>query len=155
MFHFPAFPPNTLYIQVQVTRHHSGRVSPFGHPRITARLTAPRGISQPPTSFIGPWYQGIHHVPYITWPQRCSHPLYSSQTTTEKTPTTTHNKGRSHQCVPSDTQQRARQRKLRAAFPLNPRAPRTEEHMSSQPWTPHQHQSKPVSADVYCSLERR
>src|SRR5205085_2561438 len=54
MFHFPAFPLTTLYIQVGVTAHHDGRVSPFGHPRITARLTAPRGLSQPPTSFIGP-----------------------------------------------------------------------------------------------------
>jgi hypothetical protein len=54
MFHFPAFPPHTLYIQAVVTVHHDGRVSPFGHPRITARLTAPRGLSQPPTSFIGP-----------------------------------------------------------------------------------------------------
>ena len=53
MFHFPTFPPSTLYIQVQVTRHHSCWVSPFGHPRITARLTAPRGLSRPPTSFIG------------------------------------------------------------------------------------------------------
>ena len=53
MFHFPAFPPNCLYIQQRVTVHHDGRVSPFGHPRITAWLTAPRGLSQPPTSFIG------------------------------------------------------------------------------------------------------
>ncbi len=53
MFHFPAFPPHRLYIQRQVTRHHSCWVSPFGHPRITARLTAPRGLSRPPTSFIG------------------------------------------------------------------------------------------------------
>jgi hypothetical protein len=53
MFHFPAFPPHTLYIQVQVTAHDDCRVSPFGHPRITARLTAPRGLSRPPTSFIG------------------------------------------------------------------------------------------------------
>lgn len=53
MFHFPAFPPHTLYIQVRVTPHHWCWVSPFGNPRITARLTAPRGISQPPTSFIG------------------------------------------------------------------------------------------------------
>ena len=53
MFHFPAFPPHTLYIQVRVTPHDWGRVSPFGHPRISARLTAPRGLSQPPTSFIG------------------------------------------------------------------------------------------------------
>ena len=53
MFHFPAFPPNTLYIQVQVTGHDSSQVSPFGHPRITARLPTPQGLSQAPTSFIG------------------------------------------------------------------------------------------------------
>src|SRR3954451_2806102 len=63
MFHFPTFPPNTLYIQVQVTGHISSRVSPFGHPRITARLPAPRGLSQAPTSFIGSWCQGIHRAP--------------------------------------------------------------------------------------------
>src|SRR3954471_1264832 len=51
MFHFPAFPPHTLYIQVRVTPHHGCWVSPFGHPRISARLTAPRGLSRPPTSF--------------------------------------------------------------------------------------------------------
>ena len=50
-----------------MTRHHSCRVSPFGHPRITARLTAPRGISQPPTSFIGSQCQGIHHAPLNTY----------------------------------------------------------------------------------------
>jgi hypothetical protein len=50
-----------------VTRHHSRRVSPFGHPRIHARLTAPRGISQPPTSFIGSQCQGIHHAPLNTY----------------------------------------------------------------------------------------
>ena len=53
MFHFPAFPPNQLYIHWRVTPHDRCWVTPFGHPRITARLTAPRGISQPPTSFIG------------------------------------------------------------------------------------------------------
>ena len=62
MFHFPTFPPHTLYIQMRVTRHHSCWVSPFGNPRITARLTAPRGLSQPPTSFIGSWCQGIHRT---------------------------------------------------------------------------------------------
>lgn len=67
MFHFPTFPPHTLYIQMQVTRHHSCWVSPFGHPRITARLTAPRGLSQPPTSFIGSWCQGIHRTLFITY----------------------------------------------------------------------------------------
>ena len=49
-----------------MTRHDSCRVTPFGHPGITARLTAPPGLSRPPTSFIGSWYQGIHHLPYTT-----------------------------------------------------------------------------------------
>src|SRR3954452_6072990 len=81
MFHFPAFPPHALCVQAWVTGHVSCRVPPFGHPRITARLTAPRGFSQPPTSFIGSWCQGIHRVPLLTWPQRCSRPLCSSQAT--------------------------------------------------------------------------
>jgi hypothetical protein len=81
MFHFPTLPPHTLCVQVRVTRHDSGRVSPFGNPRITARLTAPRGLSQPPTSFFGSWCQGIHRAPLLTWPQRCSRPLCSSQAT--------------------------------------------------------------------------
>jgi hypothetical protein len=105
MFHFPAFPPRTLYIQVRVTRYEPSRVSPFGHPRITARLPAPRGLSQAPTSFIGSWCQGIHRMPLqtYTYPQldnhppktgdypqntkRCSRPLYSSQATTGPDPT--------------------------------------------------------------------
>ena len=53
MFHFPAFPPHRLSIHRRVTAHNHGRVSPFGHPRINARLATPRGITQPPTSFIG------------------------------------------------------------------------------------------------------
>ena len=69
------------FIQAGVTGHDSCRVSPFGNPRITARLAAPRGLSQPPTSFIGSWCQGIHRAPLLTWPQRCSRPLCSSQGT--------------------------------------------------------------------------
>lgn len=53
MFHFPTFPPHTLYIQVRVARHDSYGVPPFGNPRITARLPAPRGLSQATTSFFG------------------------------------------------------------------------------------------------------
>lgn len=67
MFHFPTFPPHRLYIQRVVTRHHSCWVSPFGHPRITARLTTPRGLSRPTTSFIGSWCQGIHRTPLNTY----------------------------------------------------------------------------------------
>ena len=53
MFHFPTFPPHALYIQARVTGHDSSWVSPFGHPRITAWLPTPQGLSQAPTSFIG------------------------------------------------------------------------------------------------------
>ncbi len=66
MFHFPAFPPHALCVQTRVTPHDWGRVSPFGHPRISARLAAPLGFSQPPTSFIGSWCQGIHRMPLKT-----------------------------------------------------------------------------------------
>jgi hypothetical protein len=62
MFHFPALPPTALCIQAGATAHDDGRVSPFGNPRITARLPAPRGLSQAPTSFIGSWCQDIHRV---------------------------------------------------------------------------------------------
>ena len=55
MFHFPAFPPRTLCVQMRVTRSPkaSGGVSPFGHPGITVRLSTPPGLSQIPTSFFG------------------------------------------------------------------------------------------------------
>jgi hypothetical protein len=66
MFHFPTFPPHALYIQAWVAGNEPGGVSPFGDPRITARLPAPRGLSQAPTSFIGSWCQGIHRVPLKT-----------------------------------------------------------------------------------------
>ena len=59
MFQFPQFPPNALYIQAQVTRHYSSRVSPFGYLRFKACLAAPRSFSQPTTSFIGILRQGI------------------------------------------------------------------------------------------------
>ncbi len=92
MFHFPAFPPNALCVQAPVTGHDPSRVSPFGHPRINARLPAPRGLSQAPTSFIGFWCQGIHRVPLLTCPRRsrCSHPLCSSQNTSGNHPTRHH-----------------------------------------------------------------
>jgi hypothetical protein len=80
MFQFPGFPLPVLCVQTGVTRHDPCRVSPFGHPRINAWLAAPRGLSQPPTSFIGFWRLGIHHVPFVTWQlQRCSRSLCSSQ----------------------------------------------------------------------------
>lgn len=68
-----------------MTRHHSCRVSPFGHPRIHARLAAPRGLSQPPTSFIGSQCQGIHHAPLNTYKhknQRINLKLHHNRTHT-------------------------------------------------------------------------
>ena len=64
MFHFPTFPQPVLYIQTGVTRSTKspGGVSPFGNPRITARLSAPRGLSQITTSFFGSRCQGIHRM---------------------------------------------------------------------------------------------
>src|SRR3954464_1473499 len=74
MFHFPTFPPHALCVQARVTPHDWCGVPPFGNPRINARLTAPRGLSQPPTSFIGSWCPGIHRVPLTTWPHKKPHP---------------------------------------------------------------------------------
>ena len=113
MFQFPGFPLPVLCVQTGVTRHDPCRVSPFGHPRINAWLAAPRGLSQPPTSFIGSWCPGIHRVPLTTWPhkkphtttpgrrrlcgptqtlhyrvRRCSRPLCSSQRPTSHPPHT-------------------------------------------------------------------
>ena len=64
MFHFPTFPLPALYIQAGVTGSPKGPggVSPFGNPRITARLSAPRGLSQITTSFFGSRCQGIHRL---------------------------------------------------------------------------------------------
>ncbi len=64
MFHFPTFPLPALYIQAGVTGSHEAPsgVSPFGNPRITARLSAPRGLSQITTSFFGSRCQGIHRL---------------------------------------------------------------------------------------------
>ena len=64
MFHFPTFPLPALYIQAGVTGSPCGPsgVSPFGHPRIKARLSAPRGLSQITTSFFGSRCQGIHRL---------------------------------------------------------------------------------------------
>jgi hypothetical protein len=117
MFHFPALPSPALCIQAGTTPHDGCRVSPFGNPRINARLPAPRGLSQAPTSFIGSWYQDIHRVPLKTWLSlqmqkrtftkkvlRCSRSLCSSQDTD----------GTTHRGLPSG---RPRQRAVRVGWP--------------------------------------
>ena len=45
-----------------MTRHCSGRVAPFGDPRVEGCSAPHRGLSHPSTSFIGFWCQGIHRV---------------------------------------------------------------------------------------------
>ena len=65
MFHFPAYPPAP---KGAVTAHDGCRVTPFRNPRIKASSAAPRGISLPATSFIGPVCQGIHHTPLQATP---------------------------------------------------------------------------------------
>ena len=67
MFQFPRLPQPALCVQTGVTGHDPSLVSQFGHPRVGARLTAHRGLSQPATSFIGSWRQGIHHQPVVAW----------------------------------------------------------------------------------------
>ena len=71
MFQFPRFPLAALCVQAGVTGHDPSRVSPFGHPWIKAWSTAPHGFSQPPTSFIGIWRQGIHRWLFVAWDIHC------------------------------------------------------------------------------------
>ena len=54
-----------LCIHHTMTEHYLCRVSPFGHPRIKARLTAPRGFSQFTASFIASLCLGIHRTPLV------------------------------------------------------------------------------------------
>ena len=67
MFQFPWCPLPALCVQAGVTPHDGCGVSPFRHPRIRAWSTAPRGLSQSPTSFIGSRRQGIHRWLFIAW----------------------------------------------------------------------------------------
>ena len=67
MFQFPRFPLPVLCVHTGVTPHDGCRVSPFGHPRIEAWSAAPRGLSQPPTSFFGFRRQGIHRWLFVAW----------------------------------------------------------------------------------------
>ena len=67
MFQFPRLPQLALCVQTRVTGHDPSRVSPFGHPRVKARLAAHRGLSQPAASFIGSQRLGIHRQPFVAW----------------------------------------------------------------------------------------
>jgi hypothetical protein len=147
MFHFPAFPPLALCVQARVTAHDDCRVSPFGHPRIKAWLTTPRGLSWPPTSFIGSWCQGIHRAPLKTWPQMLASTVqFSNNDQPPITPgphpecTGAGTEG-SHTAVPSDTQQRARHPRLFSRVPrrsstnekIRPSVPSSQRSTHEQP----------------------
>ena len=67
MFQFPWFPLPALCVQAGVALHYEYWVSPFGHPRIDGWSAPSRGLSQPPTSFIGSHRQGIHRWPFVAW----------------------------------------------------------------------------------------
>ena len=63
-FSSPGSPPRAYVFS---TGYPYGWVSPFGNPRIKACLAAPRGLSQPTTSFIACNRQGIHDMHLFTW----------------------------------------------------------------------------------------
>ena len=77
MFQFTRFPLPALCVQTGVTPHDGCRVSPFGHPRIKACSAAPRGFSQPPTSFIGSRRQGIHRWLFVAWKNKDARARYA------------------------------------------------------------------------------
>ena len=56
------------HLCIQYAMTLAGRVSPFGHLRIKARLPAPRSLSQATASFIACNRQGIHHVHLVACP---------------------------------------------------------------------------------------
>jgi hypothetical protein len=77
MFQFPRFPLPAVCVRAGVTPHHGCRVSPFGYPRIKAWSAAPRGFSQPPTSFIGVRRQGIHRWLFVAWKNKDARARYA------------------------------------------------------------------------------
>ncbi len=62
MFQFAHGPPPCLCIQHGVSRHHSGRVAPFGYSGLLARMQLPLNVSPVSASFIGLQRLGIHLV---------------------------------------------------------------------------------------------
>ena len=76
MFQFPRFPLPAVCVRAGVTPHDGCRVSPFGYPRIKAWSAAPRGFSQPPTSFIGVRCQGIHRWLFVAWKNKDARARY-------------------------------------------------------------------------------
>src|SRR5699024_11203798 len=98
MFHFPTFPPLALYIQAKATGHNSSQVPPFGHPRINVCFRLPEAYRRLPRPSSAPDAKASTDCSYkltqhkksntktLKINQRCSRPLYSSQTTTNPNP---------------------------------------------------------------------
>ena len=63
MVQFPEFARKRLCIHLSVLL--TEWVAPFRHPRIKASLAAPRGFSQPVTSFVASRYLGILRMPLL------------------------------------------------------------------------------------------
>src|SRR3990172_6136819 len=66
MFQFTRLPHLPYLIQASVRAHYHAWVSPFGDPGVKGWSAPHPGLSQPPTSFIGSWRQGIHRVPLVS-----------------------------------------------------------------------------------------
>ena len=62
MFQFPGCPPSCLSIQQAVSRHHPGRVAPFGFSGLTACMQLPLNVSPVSASFVGLQRLGILRV---------------------------------------------------------------------------------------------
>jgi hypothetical protein len=108
-------PPYTFRRRSPVAKLVTFEVSPFGHPRIKARLPAPQGLSQVTTSFIGSWCLGIHRSHLVachnkktqkTTKMLASTVKFSTYGRTKQPPTT---KASSHKATPEKpaTQQSA------------------------------------------------
>ena len=67
---------HNLWIQLWISRK-TGWVSPFGHLRIRALLSAPRSLSQTFTSFIAFYRLGIHHMRLFTWPYNLKQSVFT------------------------------------------------------------------------------
>ena len=69
MFQFPRFPSSNLCVQQEDTRRFARVGFPIRTSPDQSLYTAPRDLSQCPTSFIGIWRQGIHRKPLVASPR--------------------------------------------------------------------------------------
>lgn len=117
---------------------HDGRwVPPFGNPRIKALSAAPRGISQPQTSFIGPVCQGIHHTPLqATHTQHACAARFLQQIPRRQIITLKMITKRSKRTTEFDSKSTAKQRSKKPLFCSRP--------LSSSQATTHRHAAAPA-----------